>query len=314
MTTSSVNLNWNASTDNVAVTGYDVYQGATLLGSSANTNYSVAGLAPSTNYMFSVRAKDAAGNVSNVSSSVIVTTDTIVLNYCNSRGNNTNYEFIDFVALGGISNATGSNGGYANFTNQKGNISYGSNTIVVSTGFPGQSYTEQWRAWIDFNQNGTFESSEEIVSGSSTSSGNLSYNFTVPNSAVAGNTRLRVSMKWNGTPGACETFTYGEVEDYTVNIGSSNARFAPLANVTIDSELGEEQSVFKSSIINTNNGLNLEMKDYREVSYAVYNMSGRFIAKGKFSRKAKLNNLNAGMYIVHINDGQRTIQKKVIIK
>ncbi|RZN80956.1 MAG: T9SS type A sorting domain-containing protein [Winogradskyella sp.] len=314
VTTNSATLSWSASTDNVGVTGYDIYQGSTLLASVTTTGYTVTGLSPSTNYMFNVRAKDAANNVSNASSSVSVTTDTVVLNYCNSQGNNTNYEFIDFVGLGGISNGTSANGGYGDFTNQTANISYGSNTIVVSAGFPGQSYTEQWRAWIDFNQNGTFESSEEIVSGSSSSSGNLSYNFTVPNSALIGNTRLRVSMKWNGTPGACETFTYGEVEDYTVNIGNTSARFAPLANITIDGELGEEQSVFKSTIQNTYNGLGFEMKDDRQVSYTVYNMSGRFIAKGKFSRKTKLSNLNAGIYIVHINDGQRTIQKKVIVK
>jgi hypothetical protein len=34
-------------------------------------------------------------------------------------------------------------------------------------------YTEYWKIWIDYNQNGTFETSEEIVSGSSSSSANL---------------------------------------------------------------------------------------------------------------------------------------------
>ena len=34
---------------------------------------------------------------------------------------------------------------------------------------------------------------------------------------------MRVSMKYNGVPSACESFSYGEVEDYTVNIGSSAA-------------------------------------------------------------------------------------------
>ncbi|GGI57670.1 fibronectin type III domain-containing protein [Winogradskyella haliclonae] len=314
VTTSSVVLSWSASTDNVGVTGYDVYQGATLLTTVTSTGYMVTGLSPSTNYTFNVRAKDAAGNVSNASSNVSVSTEAVVLNYCNSQGNNTNFEFIDFVALGGISNATGSNGGYGDFTNQTGNINYGSNTIVLSAGFPGQSYTEQWRAWIDFNQNGTFESSEEIVAGSSSNGGNLSYNFTVPTSAVAGPTRLRVSMEWNSTPGACETFTYGEVEDYTVNIGASGARFAAFVDINIDGELGVEEPVFNSKIYASYNTLNLEMKDDREVSYAIYNMSGRFVAKGTFKGKVELNHLDSGMYIVNINDGQRTIQKKIIKK
>ena len=73
-TSSSVNLSWTASTDNVGVTGYNVYQGATLLGTSTTNSYSVTGLAASTAYSFSVKAKDAAGNVSAASNTVNVTT------------------------------------------------------------------------------------------------------------------------------------------------------------------------------------------------------------------------------------------------
>ncbi|MGY4642462.1 glycoside hydrolase family 6 protein [Cellulomonas sp. URHB0016] len=73
-TSTSVSLSWTASTDNVAVTGYDVYRGTTLVGSSATTSFSVTGLSASTTYSFTVKAKDAAGNVSSASSAVSVTT------------------------------------------------------------------------------------------------------------------------------------------------------------------------------------------------------------------------------------------------
>jgi hypothetical protein len=43
----------------------------------------------------------------------------------------------------------------------------------------GTAYTEYWKIWIDYNQNGTFETSEEIVTGSSSSSANLTSTFTV---------------------------------------------------------------------------------------------------------------------------------------
>jgi hypothetical protein len=43
----------------------------------------------------------------------------------------------------------------------------------------------------------------------------LTSTFTVPTSALAGTTRMRVSMKYNAAQTACETFAYGEVEDYT---------------------------------------------------------------------------------------------------
>jgi chitodextrinase len=73
-TQTTTNLSWSGATDNVAVTGYDVYRGTTLLGSTASTTYAVTGLTASTTYSFTVRAKDAAGNVSADSNSVSVTT------------------------------------------------------------------------------------------------------------------------------------------------------------------------------------------------------------------------------------------------
>lgn len=70
----TLTLNWNASTDNVAVTGYDVYQGATNLGTVATTSSNVTGLTANTAYSFTVRAKDVAGNESAASIAVNVTT------------------------------------------------------------------------------------------------------------------------------------------------------------------------------------------------------------------------------------------------
>jgi mannan endo-1,4-beta-mannosidase len=74
VTGSSFTLTWTASTDNVGVTGYDVYRGTTLAGSSSTTSFNVTGLAASTAYSMTVRAKDAAGNVSAASAALSVTT------------------------------------------------------------------------------------------------------------------------------------------------------------------------------------------------------------------------------------------------
>ena len=73
-TQTTTNLSWTASSDNVGVTGYDVYQNGSLLGTTANTNYPVSGLTASTTYSFYVVAKDAAGNTSANSNTVSVTT------------------------------------------------------------------------------------------------------------------------------------------------------------------------------------------------------------------------------------------------
>jgi chitinase len=74
-TATSVSLAWNASTDNVGVTGYDVYNGATKAATVSGTSATVSGLSAKTAYSFTVKAHDAAGNVSAASGAVSVTTD-----------------------------------------------------------------------------------------------------------------------------------------------------------------------------------------------------------------------------------------------
>ncbi|CAH1200505.1 hypothetical protein PAECIP111893_01402 [Paenibacillus plantiphilus] len=80
VTTTSVAITWTASTDNVGVTGYDIYKGTELAGSVAGTvtSYNATGLTPNTAYSFTVKAKDAAGNVSDASEALSATTLNIV--------------------------------------------------------------------------------------------------------------------------------------------------------------------------------------------------------------------------------------------
>jgi hypothetical protein len=73
-TQASITLAWNASSDNVGVTGYNVYRAGSLVGTSTTTNFTASSLNCATSYSFSVQAKDAAGNVSTNSSSVSATT------------------------------------------------------------------------------------------------------------------------------------------------------------------------------------------------------------------------------------------------
>ncbi len=74
-TSTSVSLTWGASTDNVGVTGYRIIEGATQVGTSAATSFTVTGLTPSTAHTYTARAVDAAGNMSALSNAVTVTTD-----------------------------------------------------------------------------------------------------------------------------------------------------------------------------------------------------------------------------------------------
>ena len=72
----SVSLSWGASADNVGVTGYTVLRNGTAVAtlSGTTTSYTDTGLAPGTAYTYQVMASDAAGNVSQPSNTLPVST------------------------------------------------------------------------------------------------------------------------------------------------------------------------------------------------------------------------------------------------
>jgi chitodextrinase len=74
ITQTSVKLDWTASTDNVAVTGYKVYRGGTLVASPATNTFTDAALTAGTNYSYKISAADAAGNVSAQSTALSINT------------------------------------------------------------------------------------------------------------------------------------------------------------------------------------------------------------------------------------------------
>ena len=71
---SSFDITWTASTDNVGVTGYEVFLDGSSQGTTTNTNYSFTSLQPSTTYTVTLTAVDAAGNTSALSNGYDVTT------------------------------------------------------------------------------------------------------------------------------------------------------------------------------------------------------------------------------------------------
>lgn len=72
----AVQLSWDAATDDRAVLSYDIYQGDAKIHSVGGNQTAtvVTGLRPGTRYVFTVRARDAAGNLSPASSAVRLTT------------------------------------------------------------------------------------------------------------------------------------------------------------------------------------------------------------------------------------------------
>jgi chitodextrinase len=306
-TQTTTNLSWSGATDNVAVTGYDVFRNGSLIGSTTTaTTFAVTGLTASTTYTFNVRAKDAAGNSSGNSNTVTVTTLAVsTVTYCVSRGNSTADEFINRVQLGSINNLSGNNGGYGNFTALSTNLVRGtSNTITITPGWTSAVYSEAYRVWIDYNRDGDFlDAGEQVFNRNRTTATPISGSFTIPTTALLGSTRMRVSMKYNASPTSCETFSFGEVEDYTVNI-TSTARMDETNNTSLSFNL--YPNPVKGDFLNISN---LEMTS----TYRIFNMMGQELGKGKIENNTVfVGSLKAGAYLIEVNDATSKNTKRFI--
>lgn len=303
-TSTSTNLSWSGATDNVAVTGYDVYQGASLIGSTASTPYTVVGLTPSTTYNFTVKAKDAAGNISVASNSVSVTTLAgAPVSYCSASSANTGDERIGNVTFGTINNTSTGADGYEDFTSLSTNVTRGTTyPISVTPVWTSSVYSEAYAVYIDYNKNGDFTDGGELVwskAGSTTSP--ATGNITIPATATLGSTRMRVIMRYSTTPTTpCGSITYGQVEDYTVNIVSSGK--TDLLNTK---DLITDIKLYPNPVRDI-----LTVSNTTSEEYKIFDMGGKLINSGKLERgTVNVGQLIKGAYMIQIGEtGKRFIK------
>ncbi|PTX60211.1 putative secreted protein (Por secretion system target) [Kordia periserrulae] len=117
--------------------------------------------------------------------------------------------------------------GYNDFTGSvtPTDLEVGTNyNITITKTWTGAMFNEAIAVWIDYNQDGDFvDSGESVFTSSPNTTTPIVGNFTIPISALTGNTRMRVQMKGDDPIfNSCESYLYGEVEDYTVNITNSS--------------------------------------------------------------------------------------------
>lgn len=145
--------------------------------------------------------------------------------YCESVGEDTEFEWIETIELNGYINNSGDDGGYGDYTGTPIDLmTFNTYEINLSPGFGGIAYGEYFKVWIDFNQNGNFEEPDELVFDPETGSDQpISGNILIEDGTPLGITRMRIGMRWEGTggnssPSPCTNSPNGEVEDYCVNI------------------------------------------------------------------------------------------------
>lgn len=187
--------------------------------------------------------------------------------YCipNPSSGTTGGDYINGVSLGTINNQnTGSTTGpnYNDYTYLSTALS--TNTSYVINIQSGLYSTDYYAVWIDYNQDGDFNDAGEKLGEVQSSSGfqNLSINFTVPGTALIGSTTMRVRCVF-GTPSMdpCTNYTYGETEDYTVNI-STGGGTVPYCQTNlhgvgcISSDAIDDVYLLNSTLMNLGTGCN----------------------------------------------------------
>lgn len=144
------------------------------------------------------------------------------IDYCTSIFTNTSGDWITNVSFNTINNTTGQDGAssYGDYTGISTNVDIGS-SYNLSVSFESGTFTQHVWAWIDWNQDGDFDDAGEAFDLGDGESATLTTNITIPATALTGDTRMRVSEQWNVDPVSCESGSYGETEDYTINVQGS---------------------------------------------------------------------------------------------
>jgi hypothetical protein len=171
--------------------------------------------------------------------------------------------------------------------------------VTMTTGYGNQFV----RIWIDMNDDYNYTINEIILDNYVIAEGSGSGTFTetvqiiIPESAIIGAHTMRVKTNWNGPvpDDACEETTYGETEDYMVNI---------IESLDTDNIQIENISIYPNPI---NNMLNVNVGSNSGLKYSIFNIMGQIIFNGKFtssSNRIDFSDLSKGVYFLKVRDIQ----------
>ena len=171
--------------------------------------------------------KDLKNNTATCNFTISVTKITSSETYCVSKSGTPWSEWIAEVQLGSFTNASGKVRndapyiiGYSDFKDKTIALKQGQRyPLSITPGISWEGYKANLfsTVWIDFNGNKIFEDTEKVFNETNGVAA-VSDSILIPLTAKLGATFMRVSLKKDGEATSCETFTFGEVEDYSINI------------------------------------------------------------------------------------------------
>ncbi|MDA6072445.1 endonuclease [Flavobacterium sp. AC] len=331
-TASSISVSWNASTDNVGVTGYDVYVNSVLKTTVSGITATITGLTASTSYSIYVKAKDAAGNISSSSNIVSPTTNASG----GTGGTATELLFSEYVEGSGnnkaleIANNTGSSVSLSTYTVKKqtngdgswstglvlnGTLTSGSKFTIVNSSMAASCYAttsaniSTTATELTFNGNdavGLFKNGVliDIIGTFNGGTANFAADVTLrrKSTVTSPSTTFNISSQW-------DSFS----ADTCSNLGAKKAKVESI-------ETEEETFTGLNGLVLYPNPTNGNFNIYFDIINSPYSIEIISILGQKVFEKSNItdslstiNNLPKGIYIVRINSGSETFNKKIII-
>lgn len=248
--------------------------------------------------------------------------------YCLARGSNTNFEWIESIQIGETAFVSGNNNGYLNHQNTALELAIGSMvTVHLEPGFASTTYGEYWKLWLDLNHDGDFNDPGEELLAPPPSNSSFSSSIMIPETALAGFTKMRVTMKYGSAPNSCGTYAYGEVEDIAIEITGGSGNFGG-SNSGISSQLGFENqaeltdmeinvfpnpaSTFVKIALNTGNegAANLEIIDIK--GRKLY-QAKVFTTIGHNEWEVNIEQVPPGHYYLVLKGQEQTLTKPLIV-
>lgn len=330
-TATSITIAWNASTDNVGVTGYNVYSNGVLKTTVTGLTATITGLTASTSYNINVSAKDAAGNTSALSNTIAVTTnssggtggtatDLLFSEYIEGSGNNKALEIANntgaSVSLSAytVKKQTNGAGSWSTGLALSGTLATGSkftivNSSMASSCYPTSSANISTTATeLTFNGNdavGLFKNGVliDIIGTFNGGTANFAIDVTLrrKSTVTAPSATFNLASQW-------DSFT----TDTCSNLGAKLVK-----NTSLETE---ETLADSKGIILYPNPSNGNFTIYFNNAEAPYSIEIISILGQKIFEKSNIadslstiNNLPKGIYIVRISKGSETFNKKIII-
>lgn len=276
---------------------------------NTNTQYQLNGLTINTAYEYRVAANCGA-STSAYSAPFTFTTNCVSLNNTSS--------WISYFRIGSLIRSSGADPNGYIFWNALTNITRGTTyTLSVRAGFNGGVVHQDFVAYLDGNQNGIFEPSEQIAGITLINSSSInSYTIVIPSTTRLGATRLRIVMLRRNQPGVnigpcVPVGSFGEIEDYVLNIIAPSARASDERSSNLSTETVENNHLKNPILIypNPSRGAFVIQSEAALTKYSVYNAAGVWLMAEEFAKGANTATipegvLSPGLYLVVVTDSE----------